>query len=242
VTSDVCRWLTEHLATLGLSDDCEGYLMGRGASTATIERLNLREWTKASTPSPSGAFTNRYGTHGEKLDGMVVIPLYGPSGTLVGFEARSRFEKQVTNFRLPEAAWNPLLINAPRAAEAMWSGGSVWVVEGIYDLCALDWCIPTTDAVLATLRAGMGKDVVEFIARFCTNRVHMVYDNDATGRKATFGWVDDVTGKPRLGALAQLGRAGVQAADYPYRGKDPGDVWSKGGIQQLMTTFRGASF
>ena len=238
MTSQVSQWLSDHLATLGLSEDCEGYLFGRGASEATIERLRIREWTPASTPCPNVHFVKRYGPRGEDLDQMVTIPLYAPSGTLVGIECRSRFEKRVTDFRLPEAQWNPVTINAPRVAEALWSGGSVWVVEGVYDLAALDWCIPPTDAVLATLRAGLGRDVVEFLARFCRNTVYMVYDNDETGRKATNGWVDEVTKKRRYGALELLKYAGLNAVDFRYRGKDPGEVWLQGGIERLREVFR----
>lgn len=242
MTSLVADWLIGHIATLGLSEDCEGYLLGRGTSHDTIKRLGLCEWTQAITRTPDNTFKERYGPRGEKLEGMVVIPIRGPSGTFLGIEARSRFEKKVTEFRVPEAGWNPFAINLPRVAEALWSGGSAWVAEGIYDLSALDWCIPATDATLATLRAGMSKNVVEFLARFCTNTVYMVYDNDETGRKATHGWMDATTGKHRPGALDLLKRAGVRAIDYPYRGKDPGDVWSKSGIRGLRRTFMGPGF
>jgi hypothetical protein len=237
MTSSIGEWLEAHLSSLPLSEDCEGYLLGRGASPDTIERLGIREWEPASTPAPSEHFTSRYGRHGEKLAEMVTIPLRGPTGTLLGIEARSRFEKKVTEFRVPESQWNTVILNAPRAAEAMWSGGSVWVVEGVYDLCALDWCIPKTDAVIATLRAGLSKDAVEFLARFCTNTVYMVYDNDETGRKATHGWKDPATGKYRPGALDLLTRAGVRAVDYRYRGKDPGEVWRAGGLPALRAAF-----
>jgi hypothetical protein len=50
---------------------------------------------------------------------MVVIPIRGPTGTFLGMEARYRFEKRVTDFRCPEAGWNPFAINTQRAAEAM---------------------------------------------------------------------------------------------------------------------------
>lgn len=237
MASAIGVWLSEHLATLSLPEDCEGYLLGRGASPGTIERLGIREWSPAATDCPSVQFTDRYGRRGEKLDGMVTIPLLAPSGTLVGIEARSRFEKRVTEFRVPEAGWNPVAINAQRAAEAMWAGGSLWVAEGVYDLCALEWCVPESDAVIATLRAGLGRDVLEFIARFATNRVFMVYDNDETGRKATYGWKDPATGKYRPGAIDLLKKAGVRVVDYRYRGKDPGDVWSHGGKTKLQETF-----
>jgi hypothetical protein len=169
---------------------------------------------------------------------MVVIPIYSPAGTFLGMECRSRFEKRVTDFRCPESRYNPFAINTPRAAEAMWNGGNLWVGEGLYDITALDWCIPPTDATLSTLKAGMGQDVVEFITRFCRGTVYMVYDNDDTGRKATYGWTDKTTGKHRMGALDLLSRAGVRAVAYRYRGKDPGEVWLKSGLAGLRATFR----
>lgn len=242
MSSQIATWLSTHLETLSLSEECEGYAMGRGASSDTIERLGLREWVPAATPAPSQNFIERYGKYGEKLDGMVTIPLRGPTGTLIGIEARSRFEKRVSEFRLPESQWNPVAINTPRVAEALWKGGSAWVVEGVWDLAALEWCVPSRDAVLATLRAGLAHNTVEFLARFCTNTVYMVYDNDETGRRATYGWVDTQTGKHRPGAISLLTKAGVRVVDYRYQGKDPGDVWSKGGIDKLRHTFRGVDF
>lgn len=229
--------MSGHLATLTLPEECEGYAMGRGASPETIERLGIREWVPSETPSPSSHFVERYGAHGERLDGMLVIPLRSPTGALVGIEARSRFEKRVSDFRLPESQWNPVAINTPRVAEALWNGGSAWVVEGVWDLSALEWCLPKGDAVIATLRAGLDHNTVKFLARFCKNTVYMAYDNDETGRRATLGWRDAATGKYRPGAMNLLTKAGVRVVDYRYRGKDPGDVWSKGGIEGLRQAF-----
>ena len=50
MTSPIGEWLEAHLTTLPLSEDCEGYLLGRGASPDTLERLGIREWEPASTP------------------------------------------------------------------------------------------------------------------------------------------------------------------------------------------------
>jgi hypothetical protein len=172
---------------------------------------------------------------------MVTIPLWSPSGKLLGFEARSRFEKKITEFLLPESSWNPVFIGSKEAATKLWAGGSVWVVEGLYDLAALSWVIPASDAVVATLKAGLSQSHVRFFARFCTNRVYMVYDNDDAGRHATTGFFDPRTGKWRPGALDLLKKAGVTAVDYRYRGKDPGEVWSKGGLPNLMSVFEAMS-
>jgi hypothetical protein len=148
-------------------------------------------------------------------------------------------EKRISEFRTPEAEWNPVLVNAPEAARKLWSGGSVWVTEGVFDMLALELVVPVEDVVISTLRAGLSRRHVEFISRFCRNRVYMVYDNDETGRKATLGWKDATTGKYRPGALDLLRKAGLTVIDFRYRGKDPGEVWSSGGIHKLRHVFLG---
>lgn len=239
--SPITEWISHHLASLSLSEEAEGYLLGRGATPEAISRLGFKEWYPASVDAPSTSFRARYGSRGEKLLGMLVYPLLSPLGGLVGIEARAMEEKRISEFRTPEAEWNPVLVNAPRAAEQMWQGGSVWVTEGVFDMLALELVVPDTDAVISTLRAGLSSRHVEFLARLCRNRVYMVYDNDETGRRATLGWVDQSTGKKRLGALELLRRAGLNVIDYRYRGKDPGEVWSSGGITKLQRVFFGGS-
>ena len=233
------RWLEAHLPRLSLSEDAEGYLLGRAGTPESIERLGIREWEPTSEAAPDQSFVARYGPHGEALSGMLFIPLRSPSGLLVGFEARSRFEKRVTEFRTPDANWCPVLIGAPYAAEKLWSGGSVWVVEGVYDLFALEMVVPPTDAVVSTLRAGLSVRNADFFARLCENVVYMAYDNDEAGRRATLGWQDPATGKYRRGALDLLKRRGVRSVDYRYVGKDPGEVWSSGGLKKLKQVFLG---
>ena len=65
----------------------------------------------------------------------------------------------------------------------------------------------------------------------------MVYDNDEAGRHATMDWTDPKTKKRHLGALTLLRREGLNVIDYRYRGKDPGEVWSQGGLRKLRTVF-----
>lgn len=237
MASELSLWLAEHLDRLTLDGDAYGYLLGRGGRPAELEVLKIKEWETARTPAPSAEFRKRYGSRGEALRDHVVIPLLSPLGDLLGIEARSYREKKISEFRCPEAAWNPVCIGAPGALKAMWEGGSVWVAEGVYDMMALGWALPQGDAAVATLRAGLAASTVQFFARYCTANVYMVYDNDPTGRKATHGWVDEATGKYRRGALQLLKAAGVRALDYPYRGKDPGEVWSAGGREALLREF-----
>lgn len=237
--SPTTEWLTNHLRTLSLSEEAEGYLLGRAATPEAIKHFRFVEWGPSKEPCPNSSFAERHGEFGEKLTGLLTYPLLSPRGGLIGFEARSMDgPKRITEFRTPEAEWNPVLINAPEAAKKMWEGGSVWVGEGIFDLLPLRLVVPSTDVVIGTLRAGLSRFHVEFLARFCRNRVYMVYDNDETGRKATLGWIDKA-GKPQLGALDRLKWVGLRAVDFRYRGKDPGEVWSSGGVRNLRRAFLG---
>lgn len=237
----VGRWLEESLRGLTLSEEAEGYLYGRAFSDELVGRLGVGEWKLPAAATPSEGFARRYGERGERVEGFLAFPIRAPGGRLLGVEFRSWREKVIYEFRAPESEWNPFLINPARAMERMAAGGSVWVVEGVYDLAALEWAVPPGDAVLSTLRAGFARSTVEFLARWCRNRVYMVYDNDATGRRATVGWVDQTTGKRRRGALELLQREGVTAVDFHYRGKDPGEVWRAGGARAMREEFAGLS-
>lgn len=237
--SESAQWLEEHLQTLDLPEDAEGYLLGRGATSETIEKLELREWRAASRPCPSPIFKERgYGNRGQNLEGGITIPIRSASGRILGVEIRSRFQKKISEFRVPEAAWNPFLINTQEAARKMWEGGSVWITEGLFDLLPLTWVVPETDAVIATLKAGLARDHVVFLSRFCRGTIYMVYDNDETGRLATVGGIHAKTGKHLRGALELLRAEGLKVVDYRYGGKDPGEVWRSGGRQKLQQMFQ----
>lgn len=230
-------WLEDLLGSCVLTEDVEGYALGRGAKESTIRAEKIVTWIHAKDPIPDGEFRKRYGDRGEKLDGYLVCPVRSPRGSLIGFEARSIHAKQIADYRLPTAAWNPFFIGTRTAMPAVWAGGDIWIVEGQFDKYPLEWAVPATDAVLATVRAHLSKWHVEFLHRFAKGWVHMAYDNDETGRKATNGYTDKVTGKHRSGALDLLHRAGIRCRDVPYRAKDPGEVWTQGGAAAMHRAF-----
>lgn len=235
-------WLLSTLSSgRDLPEDAEGYLRGRGMTGAAIQRLGMGIWLCPKDPAPDEDFHKRYGQHGEYLEGRIVCPCYSPRGEVIGFEARTwRWEdgKKITDFRLPEANWNPFFLGlTPETMERIWNGGDVWVVEGLFDLAPLERVVPERDVVLATVRAKLSNSHIEFLRRYVRlGMVRMVYDNDETGRKQTHGWVDD-TGKKRWGALGLLERVGVKCREMPYRGKDPGEIWDHGGEPALRAAF-----
>lgn len=231
------QWLERALKRCSLVPDAEDYFLGRGGKQKTLRDESIVSWTPSDKPIPGNVFRSRYGMHGERMEGMLVCPVRSPKGTLLGFEGRSIHQKYITDFRLPEEKWCPFFIGMSGGMSKIWEGGDVWIVEGLFDKCALEWAVPETDAVLATVRAAVSRRHIEFLRRFCQGWVHMVYDRDATGRKATTGWVDE-NGNRRPGALALLRQAGLTCRDVPYiGGKDPGEIWDKGGAPAVQGAF-----
>jgi DNA primase len=242
------EWLEEVLATFSLSEKAEGYVLGRGILEPRVRDLGLAVWDSkvVHSPAPDELFRDPkkgMGPRGEKLNGRLCIPLFSPRGELIGFEARVwEGEKKLNQYLLPAASWNPVLIGlTPSTMRRIWEGGSVWLVEGVFDLGALERVVPTKDAVLATLRARVSERHVRFLHRFCKGTVNVVYDNDETGRKQVEGWVDEVTGRRRWGAIESLSRVGLRARDIRYRGgKDPGEIWENTGTDGLKRAFADA--
>jgi len=240
----VRNWL-QAVAAAGreLSEEAEGYLLGRGMRQETINRLGMFLWHPPDEPAPDEDFRKKYHPYGEYCAGRITCPFYSPRGELLGFEARTwRWEdgKHITDYRLPECDWNPVFIGlTPETMKRVWAGGDVCVVEGMFDLAPLERVVPSKDVVLATVRAKLSDTHVEYLRRYVRPpaRVRMVYDNDETGRKQTVGWTDS-TGKQRWGALDVLRRVGVSCEDVRYTGgKDPGEVWDSGGEAAVRRAF-----
>lgn len=253
-------FLETALSRLELSEDIEGYLLGRGARETTIAELGIKTWSPLKTPHDDPAWKHRYGPEGrgEWIDGWAVIPLYSPRGHLIGFEARNpnpSKEYKSSQFYLPEAAWNPIWLGMrPSVMEKIWAGGDVWVSKGFFDSSPLEWAIPSSDVSLATGRSFLGPRHLAFLKRFCAvtksrqgarltqmgvgATVHVVYDNDEDGKKGTFGYLDEKTGKERWGALRKLTYAGIDNRQVPYHGvKDPGELWDRQGPEGLRRAF-----
>jgi len=225
-----------------LSEDAEGYLLGRGMREDRIAEIGVAQWNplKVVQDAPDREFYRLLGHRGAYVAGTLAFPLRSPQGEIIGIEYRAWFgEKRMRQYLLPEADWNPLFAGMTSSVmQRIWDGGDVWLTEGIFDAVAMEHIVPTKDAVLATLRARVSKAHADFLSRFCSGKVHMVYDQDETGRNMTFGYVDPTTKKRVWGALDALRRVKVVCRDVPYAGgKDPGEIWDAGGIPALKLAF-----
>ena len=236
------NWLSDALQKCSLTDDVEGYLLGRGAKESTIRDEGMVTWAPLGQTAPDPQFEQWFGKRGERLAGYLICPMYSPSGDVIGFESRSTQQKIIRDYRMPEAAHQPFWLGTRRAVLKLWEGGDAWVVEGLFDMCPLEWAIPEKDAVLASVRAKLTMSHVEFLRRFCHGWVNVVYDKDESGRRGTFGFTDE-SGKKQMGALDWLRRVGLRCRDIPYEGgKDPGVIWDKGGVLAIRDTFGRTGF
>ncbi len=233
-------WLSEALTEMTLTEPVEGYLYGRGAKEETVRELGCVTWRAGESLSQEPLWLQRTGPdgRGEWLDNWLIMPLLGPRGQVLGFEGRRTDVKKFSRWLTPDAAWNPVFAGlTPTAMQKIWAGGDIWIVEGIFDLFALQWAIPDKDVVLASVTATLNRRQVEFLRRFCKGWVHMAYDNDASGKKGTHDWVDD-EGKTRWGAIRKLEHVGLRCRDVKYSGgKDPGEIWDRAGAEGVRAAF-----
>lgn len=214
------------IASSSLSEAARDYLQARAFSDHLIDALGITVWPNVDIPCPDPQFSKQFGAKGEALVGHLITPLRSPRGSLIGMEARTyQGKKQVSKYLLPIAEWNPVWIGADSFFSNIYNGGEVWVVEGLFDLAALNRVVPPTDAVLSSLRAKLTDKHIHFLKRFAS-RVNMVYDRDQAGRSGT------------LRALKDLRNASIPCRDIPYRGgKDPGEIWDKSGDFGLKEAF-----
>lgn len=238
-------WLEVAIESMSLTDEAEGYLFSRGAKTETISDLGITVWDhhRITAQAPDKKFCEEHGAYGEKLSGSLATPVFSPSGRVIGMEWRA-FEgpKRISQCLLLDASWNPVFVGLnPRSVRKIWDGARVWIVEGMFDLTALQHGVPEEDVVLSTMRAHLSFNHISFLRRVCSSSVMVVYDNDRTGKRMTHGYTDDVTGKRIIGAVESLNRVGVKSRAVSYTGgKDPGEIWDRGGARLVQTTFCGS--
>lgn len=241
-------WLESALAqaqgVLAEDEETEGFLMGRGLRERSIRDHGLGIWETPSEPLPNDAFgkqfAERYGDRGKYLQGRLIWPFRNGRGDLLGFEARKMEERKITQFYLPNSKWNPVFfgLNAD-TMQKIWAGGSIWLVEGGFDLGALERVVPEKDVVLGTVRPQLTFRQKVFFQRFLGPfaQVNFVFDRDEEGKKALNGWIDEA-GKKKWGALSSLKGVGVRCRDVPYHGgKDPCEIYEMQGTPGLRKAF-----
>jgi len=218
-------WIREGLAD-PLSEYLN-YLVSRGVDESC--KVSFHSWQTHENIKCT-RFLSQYGNGGRGISSHLVIPITSPRGVIIGMESRKIMpdgSKKVIQYRTLSAQWNPYILGAEDCFKTLHEGGDLWVVEGIFDKVSLDKVVSKYDSVIATLRAGMDSLTLEMISRYYSkaSTIYICYDNDETGQKKA-KWLQK-----------EMQAKGIRAVVWKYRGKDPNEVWSKGGDQALRRMF-----
>lgn len=237
------EWLTQMLAQAhgNITEEAEGFVMGRGIPSDLSAAMGIGLWNPKGSPAPDETFRKVHGTTGQYRRDWLSIPLLSPRGDVIGVVFRKwDGEKGMRDYRLPQTAWIPVFEGMTEEAfRKIWAGGDVWLVEGVFDM-AIAHIVPEKDVVLSCGTARMSRNQLNFLHRFMSPQatVHVVFDEDETGRKQVTGYTDP-QGKKVLGVLGRLQRVGLRCRDVRYTGgKDPGEIWEQGGARLLQTQLR----
>jgi hypothetical protein len=124
----------------------------------------------------------------------------------------------------------PCLFGLHQAIESMWTSRSVYLVEGVFDLCPIQRAVPF---VVATMTAFTTQQTARLIRRL-VQRVWLGYDMDASGKDGCTDF------QIRYGKKFET----VYRMAYPKvngkQMKDPGDLWENWGDSQLIPFIRSA--
>jgi DNA primase len=221
----VREWATRALQNMTLAANDRGYLLGRGARDELLEGMGVTTWGEPDEDAPDEVFREKYGPRGRFFKGRIIFPLWSPRGQLIGWDSRPADRKTLSRYIMPEHAWQTAWIGMPVAMPRIWTGMSVWVCEGVFDLFALDQALRGAP-ILATGTARLHRGQTEFLRRFAKDGVRLALDRDKAGRAGTEK------------AMMYLRRLGVECSDIPYGpGKDPGEIWDNHGLEGVERAF-----
>lgn len=230
-------WLEECVNT-DLPPELEDYLFSRGVTRSLVKPYGFGWWDQKTKPTDP-LVVSRYSRILQNFGGRLIVPMFSPQGKMLGVEARLVFGDGVKSLRLltTPALWNPIFVGLTSEAMAkIWSGSDVWLVEGVFDATTLQNLV--SDAVvLGTMRAAVTRKHLDFIHRFVSGSVYVAYDNDKTGQDSMWGYVDENSRK-RMGVVEKIEGLGLRCVPVSYRGgKDPNEIWEKGGSRALEKAF-----
>jgi len=226
------KWLNDLFISGNLLLEEEEYLLSRGAKRERIKSLGIISWDSLAVgKSPDPIFNERYFSRKfpNRLKGCICTPYRSLTDQIIGFEARAVDHKWITDFRVsPESHWCSFWLGLNKESmEKLWAGGEVWIVEGLFDMFALDWVIPESDLILAIVQARLTTPHLEFLRRFA-KKANLSLDMDPPGRKGAYK------------AARNLRELGVSNRVVEYGpGKDPGEIWDRGGVRELKEVFFG---
>ncbi|WP_289144982.1 DNA primase [uncultured Sphingobium sp.] len=216
-----------YAAELGATPAAQSILRHRGVSAASIEKFGLgiapsrRSVSACGVPAQmleaAGLLIDTDDGYRDRFRTRIMVPVHDPRGRAVGFGARATSDRQDAKYLNSPAADHfdkgRLLFNLHRAAPAARVARRLVLVEGYFDVIALD-------AIgIEEVAAPMGTALTPAQLMRAWRLVHepiLLMDGDAAGRKAALRACET--------ALPGVGPGGSLAIAMLPEGLDPDDL------------------
>lgn len=215
--------LTDYAQT-NLTERVKEALYGRGVSEEQIVAYRIG-YLNHDLPDLEGAEAFLRWSQG-KLDDVLVLPLTTTLGVIQGFQFRhvDRERKGYQNF-MPYKE-EALLFGLAEAMPYVWRTGTIYLVEGAFDLFPIQRHFP---GVVATLTAKIPENLVPVMRRL-VHTVWVGYDADPAGKAATKQIVRELGSEFSVRPV-YYPPVKAYGSDRPI--KDPGELWEAWGDDQF---------
>lgn len=205
-------------------------LCRRGVSDSQIDAFSMGVLPAGRLPAKvecTPRFIAWWGACRYRFKNPLVFPLTTALGVVQGLQFRDLDQRIRGYLDYFETKEEPALFGLRQAMPSVWETESVWVVEGVFDLCPIQRHVPN---VIATLHAGIPSALRRLLRRVART-LFVAYDMDPVGRKVSYELARElkdefkvkIVGFPR--PHLSTGRAA----------KDPNELWSAWGDESLAS-------
>lgn len=156
------------------------------------------------------------------------FPLTNSLGEIRGVQLRYRTQKGYRDYF--DTSEEPVLFGLAQAMPHVWETGTVYLVEGVYDLFPVRQVCPY---VVSVLKGSVPSSLIPLLRRM-VDRVILGFDNDKTGQNGAWSFAKDYRSEFECTVIKY---PLVKMADDRMT-KDPGDLWEVWGQDRLNKYLR----
>lgn len=206
-------------------------LAARGVSDAQIALYGIGYLDRVLPEAPYPQNFLEWSGHGQKLADVFVFPLTNTLGIIRGVQFRYVDRERHGYMDFIEGQDEAILFGLSQAMPHVWATRSVYLVEGVFDLCPVQRVFP---GVLATLTARVTDPLLRILQRL-VNRVWIGYDADDPGQRAAerFAKIHGRDFDARVIRYPRVPMVGTSKLT-----KDPGDIWETWGEEKFQAYLR----
>lgn len=221
------KWLDDLVrdANARIPDRVRESLYGRGVTDEQIQLFQIGHLTGPVEGGVPGDFARWVQRAGDSY----VLPLTNVLGEIKGIQLRrvDREQRGYDTWQIDDG--EPALFGLGQAMPHVWRTGTIFLVEGAFDLFPVQRAVPYT---VSTLTAWVGSSVVRLLRKL-VRRVWLGYDMDPTGRRACSNFQNQ---HPEFETLLVVYPRATLADGTPA--KDPSDYWEAWGDSRLTKYLR----